>query len=201
MRRLGQKRIDGCFGQFIDSLKARGLYDDSVVILTADHGDSLGEGGRWGHAYTLFPEILQVPLIMHVPSWFRATHEADAAALAFTTDITPTLYAMLGHEPAAPAPMFGQPLFWATGQRPEARPGSGHLVASSYGSVYGWITNNGRSLYVADGVDFRDYQFTLDGSPAGRPEAVGGDERRTGQQSIRDAVDGISRFYQFEPGR
>ena len=43
-------RMDAAFGKFIQYLKARGLYDNSVVVLTADHGDSLGEDGRWGHA-------------------------------------------------------------------------------------------------------------------------------------------------------
>lgn len=192
------RRIDGCFGQFIDRLKATGLYDDSVVILTADHGDSLGEDGRWGHAYTLFPEILQVPLVMHVPSWFLAGHAYDADALAYTTDITPTLYAMLGRAPAAPAPMFGRPLFWPSGAPPPARAADGDLVASSYGSVYGWISDRGRRLYVADGVDFRDYLFELDGSPTGRSQAVGPDDRRAGQQAIRAAVEAIAAFYGFD---
>ncbi len=56
------KRFDRCFGEFIDDLKSRDLYGDSVVILTADHGDSLGEDGRMGHAYTLYPEIVQIPV-------------------------------------------------------------------------------------------------------------------------------------------
>jgi arylsulfatase A-like enzyme len=60
-------RIDGCFGAFVDDLKRRGLYDSSIVVVTADHGDSLGEAGRWGHAYTVFPEILRVPFIARLP--------------------------------------------------------------------------------------------------------------------------------------
>lgn len=194
------KRIDGCFGQFVDGLKAAGLYDDSVVILTADHGDSLGEEGRWGHAYTLFPEILQVPLVMHVPSWYLATHTADPKALGFTTDITPTLYEMLGRAPTPPAPMFGQPLFRPKDRPAPTRTADGNLVASSYGSVYGWISDNGRRLYVADGVDFRDYLFTLDGSPTGRAQAVGANDRREGQQAIRAAVEAIAGFYKFSGG-
>lgn len=190
-------RFDTCFGQFVDRLKARGLFDDSVIVLTADHGDSLGEEGRWGHAYTLFPEILQVPLIMHVPSWFRETHTTDPAALTFTTDITPTLYAMLGHTPEPPGPMFGRALFWPNGQPRPKRVADGHLIASSYGSVYGWLTDEGRRLYVADGVDFRDYRFDLDGSPTGKARQVGADDRRIGQQAIRDAVDDIAKFYRF----
>ncbi|MBI3288373.1 MAG: sulfatase-like hydrolase/transferase [Elusimicrobia bacterium] len=88
--------MDACFGNFLKALKARGLYDQSVVVLTADHGDSLGEGGRWGHAYTLFPEIARVPLIMRLPPARRAKLEADLDAPAFGTDVTPSLYAALG---------------------------------------------------------------------------------------------------------
>jgi hypothetical protein len=78
-------RLDGCFGAFIDDLKARDLYDSSIVILTSDHGDSLGEEGRWGHAYTLFPEVLQVPLIVHVPPALAERMESDPGAVASAT--------------------------------------------------------------------------------------------------------------------
>jgi hypothetical protein len=53
-------RVDACFGQLIAYLKVRQLYDDSIVILTADHGDSYGEAGRWGHAFYLAPETLRI---------------------------------------------------------------------------------------------------------------------------------------------
>jgi hypothetical protein len=46
-------RIDACFGAFVDSLKRRGLYDRSLVVLTSDHGELLGEDGRWGHSYNI----------------------------------------------------------------------------------------------------------------------------------------------------
>ena len=96
------RRLDACFGEFIDDLKSRGLFDRSLIVVTADHGDSLGEQGRMGHAYTIFPEILQVPLIVHLPSAWAGLR-ADPSAPAFTTDLTPTLYALLGHEPRPPA--------------------------------------------------------------------------------------------------
>ena len=60
--------IDACFGRFIDFLKRRGLYERSLVILTADHGEMLGEDGRFGHSYHLFPQVIQVPLIVHLPA-------------------------------------------------------------------------------------------------------------------------------------
>jgi acetoin utilization deacetylase AcuC-like enzyme len=89
--------MDACFGRFITSLKDAGLYDDSIVVLTADHGDALGEAKRWGHAYTLFPEIVRVPLLMHIPSKLRARFTTDVDAASYSTDITPSLYALLGY--------------------------------------------------------------------------------------------------------
>ena len=84
------ERLDGCFGSFIKYLKDAGLYDNSVIVLTSDHGDSLGDEGRWGHSYTVFPEVMRVPLIVHVPEELRSGFTVDTDTVAFTTDITPT---------------------------------------------------------------------------------------------------------------
>src|SRR6185312_10851154 len=88
------RRIDACFGQFVDTLKQAGLYADSAVVVMADHGDSLGEEQRWGHAYTLFPEVLRIPLIVHVPAALADRLTADTSRVSFSTDVTPTLYAL-----------------------------------------------------------------------------------------------------------
>ena len=65
--------LDRCFGRFMDDLKARKLYDDSIIVLTSDHGDAYGEEGRWGHAFYVAPETLRIPLILHVPETLRRT--------------------------------------------------------------------------------------------------------------------------------
>ena len=179
-----------------------GLIRSAAARLRDAHNAALAPESRFDLAYNAAHSLAlaALPLVMHVPAWFAATHTADPQALGFTTDITPTLYAMLGRAPTPPAPMFGQPLFRANDEPAPARAADGQLVASSYGSVYGWISDNGRRLYVADGVDFRDYLFTLDGSPTGRAQSVGADDRRDGQQAIRAAVDAIARFYGFAGG-
>src|SRR5260221_13246630 len=82
----GVQRVDACFGRFVDFLERTGRYDDSIVILLSDHGDSLGEEGRWGHAYFIVPEIMRIPLIIHLPSSMRARVSADLGAPAFPTD-------------------------------------------------------------------------------------------------------------------
>ena len=122
-----------------------------------------------GHAYTIFPEILQVPLIVHLPSAWAGLR-ADPSAPAFTTDLTPTLYALLGHEPRPPAAFFGRPLFRKDGAPAPPRSTDPQVVASSYGSVYGALLDDARRLYIFDGIALREYVYELDGSGAGRAD-------------------------------
>ena len=190
------ERMDGCFGSFIQYLKKSGLYANSIVILTADHGDSLGEGGRWGHAYTIFPEIVRVPLIIHLPPWVSSQYSSDEKVLAFLTDITPSLYYLLGHRPLLNNDLFGQSLFSETGT-PPATHRDNYLLVSSYAPVYGMLSHNGHSLYIADGVSYKDYAYELLGGPAGQSRPVTDTVRAEQQQLIRDEVLKISRFYGY----
>ena len=167
-----------------------------MIILTSDHGDSLGEEGRMGHAYTIFPEIIQVPLLVHLPVALRSTFSAEPSAIAFTSDITPSLYALLGHAPVPPASIFGQPLFHAGSDR--AVPVSAvEMVASSYGSVYGALLDDARRLYIIDAVSLREHVYELDGTRLGRAVPVGQSDREAGQRAVRATIDEISRFYAF----
>ena len=58
---------DALFGALIDALEARGLRDDTIVVLTSDHGEAFGEHGRLLHATQLYDAMLHVPLLVHVP--------------------------------------------------------------------------------------------------------------------------------------
>lgn len=194
------RRMDACFGEFVDDLKARGLYDESIIILTADHGDSLGEEGRMGHAYTIFPEVIQVPLLMHLPVALRSTFSATPSAMAFTSDITPSLYALLGHAPARPSVIFGQPLFHTASSAPAVRQAA-EVVASSYGSVYGALLDDARRLYIIDAVSLREHVYELDASAGGRAVPVRQEDREAGQRAVRATIDEIARFYAYHPAR
>ena len=192
-------RMDRCFGRFIDFLKARRIYDDSIVILTSDHGDSLGEARRWGHSYTLFPEIVRTPLLVHIPPGLGQRFTADVDAASLSTDLTPTLYALLGYTPASLGPLYGAPLFVPPGADTQWRRRNAFLVASSYGPVYGVLRDNGRSLYIADGVNLRDYAYDISGL---RPIRVGvtDESRSTGRAIIREHVEALAKAYHIESG-
>lgn len=61
-------RADAAVGDVIAKLKQRGLWDNSLVIFTSDHGEAIGENGRIGHVQTLFDDQIHVPLIIKPPS-------------------------------------------------------------------------------------------------------------------------------------
>lgn len=191
------RRMDACFGEFIAFLKSRGLYDKSIVVLTADHGDSLGEEGRWGHAYTIFPEVLRVPLIIHLPPELRSRVQWDPQAIAFSSDITPSLYYLLGHKPIAKNGIYGRPLFTTTRQELSDYQEDSYLVSSSYGAVFGLLKDNGRNLYIADGVNYTDYYFDLADDPKGTRNRASASIKSEYGGLIRQKIEELARFYQF----
>ena len=152
------RKVDACFGTFIEYLKAKRLYDDSIVILTSDHGDSYGELGRWGHAFYLMPETLRIPLIVHMPARLAPVWRENA--LSFSTDITPTLYELLGYGYQPSAPFVGRPLMTTT---PDAssEAGGAYLVQSSYSRAFGLLDRHGAWLYVANANQVSEGYFDL----------------------------------------
>ena len=193
------RRIDSCFGKFIQFAKSSGIYDKSIIILTADHGDSLGENGRWGHSYALFPEIVRIPMLIHMPSALRAGFSVSPDNLAFLTDITPSLYYILGQRPIRRNGIFGRPLFTKTRAEEAQYLRESYLVASSYGAVYGMLKDNGHSLYVVDAIDYKDYFYELPTGYSPRSLPVTPSIQAEYEQLIRDQIMAINSFYQFQP--
>jgi arylsulfatase A-like enzyme len=88
--------------QYLQELRAKltdmGLWDDAYVILTADHGESLGEHQLWAHGLSAHQDQLHVPLILRWPGELPAGKRLSQTVRLF--DIMPTLLAQL--EIAAP---------------------------------------------------------------------------------------------------
>jgi hypothetical protein len=189
-------RVDACFGRFMDGLKREHLYDDSVIIVTSDHGDLLGEEGRWGHSMWLYPDVLKIPLIVHLPSWLRTTYRTDLDARVFSSDIAPSLYTLLGYHPADLGPMFGRSFFTPRDGDSSWRRREMSLVASSYGAVYGVLSQNGRRLYVVDTVDATEYAMDLTREP--QRLAVTPTMMAVNRRAIEDRLRALATFYRYE---
>lgn len=61
--------VDAYVGKIIQKLKDTGLYDDTIIIITSDHGEAFKDHGMYFHGQNLYNEVIRVPLIIHVPGW------------------------------------------------------------------------------------------------------------------------------------
>jgi arylsulfatase len=84
---------DRGFGAFLELLRQRGLYERSLVVVLADHGEELGERGELGHARDLYCETLAIPLLVKPP---RAAAGRRVAEPAGMIDVAPTLLRAAG---------------------------------------------------------------------------------------------------------
>ena len=157
--------VDSCIGQFFNYLKQHGMYDDSIIIVTSDHGDATGEFGRISHSTLIWPEVMRVPLIIHLPAKMRERFVYDDTRLATLTDITPTLYYLLGHRPIRKNPVYGRPLFVETKHELDSYPNKDLLLASDVRAVYGILTADGRYLYTTYDSPAQSYLFDLTADP------------------------------------
>ncbi len=74
--------MDRYIGRLLKELKALGLHDDALVVITADHGELLGEHGRFGHGSYLHQEEIHVPLFIKYPGGeVASTRRNDAVQL------------------------------------------------------------------------------------------------------------------------
>ena len=86
--------LDGYLQQLVDRLRQSGLYDRSILAITADHGEEFHEHGGWWHGTALYEEQVHVPLIikrMHEPEPGRRRTDVTRSV-----DIAPTLMASAG---------------------------------------------------------------------------------------------------------
>jgi arylsulfatase A-like enzyme len=84
-------------GRFIAELEALGLRDNTLVVITADHGEGLLEHGERTHSYFVYDTTMKVPLLMWGLDALPKGQRIEA--LARTVDIAPTALELLGHYP------------------------------------------------------------------------------------------------------
>jgi arylsulfatase A-like enzyme len=92
--------VDHHLGRLLDGLRGLGLYDDAAILLTSDHGESLGERGWWFcHGNLTYGEQSAVPLLLKLPRGARAATAVETPVQG--VDLFPTVLALLGERAAA----------------------------------------------------------------------------------------------------
>ncbi len=95
----GVRWTDGLLQSAHDRLKRAGLLENTVLVITADHGESFGEHGFLSHGRNLYDEAIRIPLVVHGPPPFDGGRRVrDAVGLV---DVFPTFLEFAGMEPLA----------------------------------------------------------------------------------------------------
>ena len=99
--------FDACVGRLLETLETEGLADDTVVVLTSDHGELAGSHGLFGKEVML-EESIHVPLLVRVPG----RRPERTSRLFATVDFYPTLLAVLGAEEGSEHRGVDQSALW-----------------------------------------------------------------------------------------
>ncbi len=85
-------RADACFGRFLEEFERLGLTDKTVFVISSDHGTELYEHRRFDHGFTLYDELLRVPLVVRLPGPARGRVVTDRVS---SIDVMPTIIDLL----------------------------------------------------------------------------------------------------------
>lgn len=99
--------LDSQLQRILEHAKNSGLLENTIIIITGDHGEEFLEKGKWGHNSTFSEEQIRVPLVLHIPG-------KDASIFSHRTnhiDIIPTILPLLGVTNQTTDYALGQSLF------------------------------------------------------------------------------------------
>jgi arylsulfatase A-like enzyme len=103
----GLARLDGALADFFEGMLAEGLFDDTVLIVSSDHGEGFGEHRAIVHGRRLYDELVHVPLFVRAPDWPAGRVVEGSCSLA---DVLPTVIELLGLPAPDPESMDGRSL-------------------------------------------------------------------------------------------
>lgn len=106
--------VDSQFARVVAALRSRGLYDDTLIVVTADHGEGLGDHD-WQFHRLLYQEQIRAPLLIKLP---RDASARTVSEVVRCTDIYPTVLDYLGCAP--PGKVFGRSLRALIEGKPDA---------------------------------------------------------------------------------
>lgn len=159
---------DSAMGRLFAGLRARGLYDNAIIAVMADHGEALGEHGEHHHGIFLYDETIHVPLLFKLPGRRFAGKRLDGRVRL--VDVAPTVLELAGI--SVPSEMQGESLLGVMKlPHGESRAAGVHAdrpayAESDYGHrAFGWSAlrawRTGKYLYV-DAPDRELYDQTAD---------------------------------------
>ena len=173
---LQMEVVDHALGRFIGELKQRGLYDNSLIVFTADHGEMNGRRALVDKGVYLHPDVLRVPLMVKLPASAKARPRRVEAPVCHL-DVAPTLLEVAGVMPESR--LDGRSLMpllegAAGGDRDFVFECGTHVGVNFACGMQSWSSNGRHDLYAYNASSDVDELYDLrdpDGANlAGHPE-------------------------------
>jgi len=148
---------DQLIGRLTDVLSEMKLSDDTLVVITGDHGEAFGEHGQVLHNFTVYDEEVRIPLLLINKNIFQ--RELPVSTLGRQIDIAPTILAILGYED--PPAWQGRDLLADNTSVERA-----YLFSSNGDFRFGLVDGNFKYIYNADSSIPEFYDLATDSSEA-----------------------------------
>ncbi|WP_132057812.1 sulfatase [Halorussus amylolyticus] len=182
--RIEVKYTDRCLGELFDGFRTRGVFEDTVTVLTSDHGEQFREHGKYSHPHHLYEELTHVPLIVRDPD--RESGHVDS--LTELVDVAPTLVERAGG--TSSSTFSGRSLF---GNSDDAR------VAFSEADLtpeYNGSVRTNRWRYIRDDTRNEELLFDHETDPSEQQDVLSDNpevgERLAERLRLHTAADGRS---------
>jgi len=164
--------VDGLVGKLLEKLRQLNLLDDTVVVVTSDHGEEFFDHRNWGHGQSIYNELIHVPLIIRFPKHFPAGRRVNEPVQ--TIDVLPTLLELAG----APLPdgIAGKTLLPVL-RGDDATPREAYSeLLYRYGDSRSLVRGGQKLMRTKKGEEMREEVFDLGADPREqRAAAVDGD--------------------------
>ena len=139
--------VDHHIGKLIEKLKEKGVWDNTIIMVIADHGDEFFEHNSIGHRSTLFAEQVRIPMILRSPNMPAAGSRIRNISRIY--DVAPTLLDLATNKS----------LPGAEGESLSADINGDTIDRSAFQNIFSGATRRSRSLNIADG--WRNSRFTV----------------------------------------
>jgi arylsulfatase A-like enzyme len=178
--------LDFNIGQLIKTLKGYASYENTLIIITSDHGEAFGERHLLGHGLSVYRDEINVPLIIKYPHMKQGDHVSETVS---SIDIMPTVLDVLGYEMSDS--IHGQGLV-----NMNKRDGN-DFFSESYPSRA--VIGNSRFKRVERAVISGKYKFI--GSTAGKKELYDLSSDPDEKENLYRADDELSREFEMKLAR
>jgi len=147
---------DQLIGRLTDALSQMSLADDTLVVITGDHGEAFGEHGQTVHNFTVYDEEVRIPLLLVNQKIFR--RELRFSRLGRQIDIAPTILAELG---------YNEPTTWqGYSLLDDAAVERAYLFSSNGDFLFGLVDGHFKYIYNPDLSTPELYDLTSDQAEA-----------------------------------